>query len=233
MPNLEKLINDVKKEDVLFEKKHVASFDVDCQNGFTTKCPGELPVPGGCEIASELNAQSVYVSVRVCSKDAHSLSGIYNATPTQPQFTAVEGYPDVDMKWNPHCIIGTFGAKLIDGLPSLKSYNYVAWKGIEPDMHPYGACFHDLTEKLSTGVIEHLKLSGIRTVIVGGLATDFCVKLTALQLKRAKFDVIVNMSACRGLTIEGIKQAVEEFDKEGIYIINKADDLKALNQKDQ
>ena len=71
-------------------------------------------------------------------------------------------------------------------------------EGIELDMHPYGACYHDLAERLSTGVIEFLRENSVTTIIVGGLATDYCVKTTVLQLLRAGFQVIVNLSACRG-----------------------------------
>ncbi|MFP3345802.1 isochorismatase family protein, partial [Halomonas sp. SIMBA_159] len=42
---------------------------------------------------------------------------------------------------------------------------------------------------------------GVTTVIIGGLATDYCVKTTALQLQATKsFKVIVNLSACRGIS---------------------------------
>ena len=64
----------------------------------------------------------------------------------------------------------------------------------------YGACYHDIAERLSTGVIEFLRQKSVTTVIVGGLATDYCVKTTVMQLLRADFQVIVNMAACRGLT---------------------------------
>ncbi len=58
---------------------------------------------------------------------------------------------------------------------------------------PYGACYHDLKNTLSTGVIEYLKCHNIiTTVICGGLATDYCVKNTVLQLRQVGFEVILN-----------------------------------------
>ena len=74
-------------------------------------------------------------------------------------------------------------------------------------MHPYGACFHDLQDRLSTGAIEFLRANGVSTVLVGGLATDYCVCTTALQLRRAGFEVIVNLGACRGITEQTCAQA--------------------------
>lgn len=49
----------------------IASFDVDAQNGFTANAPQELPVPGGNEIAPDLNAMALRADLRLGSKDAH------------------------------------------------------------------------------------------------------------------------------------------------------------------
>ncbi len=64
---------------------------------------------------------------------------------------------------------------------------------------PYGTCFHDLAERRSTGLIEFLHARGVTTVLAGGLATDYCVKTSVLQLRRAGFRVIVHLDACRGI----------------------------------
>ena len=96
---------------------------------------------------------------------------------------------------------------------------------MEPDMHPYGACYHDLAGKNSTGVIEFLKLKNIDTVIIGGLATDYCVKRTALQLKNAGFNVIVNLAACRGISAPTTANAIEEMKNAGINVIDNPEDL--------
>ncbi|MFX5522361.1 isochorismatase family protein, partial [Acinetobacter baumannii] len=77
------------------------------------------------------------------------------------------------------------GFELLDELPRPIDYDFFVWKGVEPDLHPYGACYHDLAERRSTGVIEYLRQNGVSHVLVGGLALDYCVKNTALQLRRA------------------------------------------------
>ena len=111
----------------------------------------------------------------------------------------VEGdYPNLDIKWPPHCVVGTEGNQLIPGLPAEEAYDLVIEKGVDPLLHPYGACYHDLQEKISTGAIEWLRQQGIKTVLIGGLATDYCVKTTGLQLLKAGFEVILNRAACRG-----------------------------------
>jgi nicotinamidase/pyrazinamidase len=92
-------------------------------------------------------------------------------------------------------------------------------------MHPYGACFHDLEEKMSTGVIEFLKSRGIENIIAGGLATDYCVKNTAIQLRKAGFNVIVNLEACRGIADDTILSAIDEMKKSGITVTDRLEPL--------
>jgi len=202
-----------------------ASFDVDAQYTFTPVCPDELPVEGGTEIVNALNTQAKLAAIRVGSKDAHSPKAIWITTKNRPAFTPVEG-KNVDIAWNQHAVPGTKGFELIDGLPKPADYDFFVWKGVELDMHPYGACYHDLGNQLSTGVIEYLKVKDITTVIVGGLATDYCVKTTALQLKNAGFEVIVNLDACRGIAQNTIEEATADMKKAGIIIIKNIDELK-------
>lgn len=203
-----------------FDISKTASFDVDPQYTFTTVCPGELPVPEGHLIAEALNLQAELASVRVGSKDAHYPSATWVATPEQPQFSPVNT-EDVDIRWNLHAVPGTKGFELLDGLPSPREYDYFVWKGIEPDMHPYGACYHTLDWKnnpMSTGAIEFLKCNSIENVIVGGLATDYCVKNTVLQLLDAGFNVVLNLSACRGIDSSTIEVALSEMRDAGAVI---------------
>jgi nicotinamidase/pyrazinamidase len=205
-------------------KESTASFDIDPQNGFTPVCPDELPVVGGDEIAAALNEQAKYARLRVGSKDAHPSTAIWAASDTEPQFTPVAG-DNVDIRWNMHCVPGTKGFELIDTLPEVVDYDFMVFKGVEPTLHPYGACYHDLNDKLSTGVIEYLKVKNIETVICGGLATDYCVKLTVLQLIKAGFRVVLNLSACRGIDPKGIQLAIKEMTLAGVTVINDISEL--------
>lgn len=197
----------------------VASFDIDAQYTFTPVCPDELPVPEGTAIVEELNCQAALASVRVGSKDAHSPCAIWVATEEHPQFSAVAG-EHVDIRWNQHAVPGTRGFELIAGLPHPADYDYFVWKGVEPDMHPYGACYHDLAGKLTTGVIEFLRSRQITTVLVGGLATDYCVRTTVLQLLAAGFQVVVNLGACRGIAAQTVEAAIDEMERCGAIIVS-------------
>lgn len=200
----------------------VASFDVDAQKTFTPLCPDELPVPGGTEVVGELNAQARYADLRLGSKDGHSPHAVWVATKDHPQLEPIEG-ANVDRRWNLHAVPGTPGFELIDGLPHPVDYDFFIWKGVEPDMHPYGACYHDLAETRSTGVIEFLRCREVEMVIVGGLATDFCVRATVLQLAGAGFSVILNEAACRGVAPDSTEAALRAMSDAGAQIATSAE----------
>lgn len=202
----------------------VASFDVDAQNCFTPVCPAELPVPEGDAIVDALNAQAALANLRVGSKDAHSPQAVWVADAANPQFSPVQGR-DVDIRWNVHAVPGTKGFELISGLPHPADYDFFVWKGIEPDMHPYGACYHDLANTRSTGVIEWLRARGVSHVILGGLATDYCVKTTVLQLCDAGFNVVVNLAACRGIAPDTVAEAQQAMQAAGAVFVNSHHDI--------
>ena len=207
---------------ISLQKHLTASFDVDCQNGFTPICPNELPVPGGQLIANELNNQAKKATYRIGSKDVHPANAIWIADEQNPQFSPVAG-ENVDIRWNKHCMSGTFGSQLIEGLPKVKDYNYFIFKGTEPDLHPYSACYHDLTKKLSTGVIEYLLNHGIKNVIVGGLALDYCVYQTVVDLLDDGFKVIVNKAATK--SIGDFDKAVNELEELGAVFIENSNEI--------
>ena len=209
-------------------KNQIAAFDIDAQQTFTPLCPDELPVAGGDEIAAELNAQAQFVSLRVASRDAHSPKAVWIANDEHAPLTPVTGYADSDLYWPSHAIVGTKGFEFIPGLDP-NAYAFQVYKGIEPDKHPYGACYHDLKDTLSTGVIElFLQSRGIKAVICGGLATDYCVKNTVLQLVRAGFTVILNLAACRGIAPDTVAAALDEMRGAGVIIVNSSTELKEL-----
>lgn len=208
-------------------RARLASFDVDAQKTFSPLCPDELPVPGGDEIVAELNRQAELAGWRLGSKDAHSPQAVWvTMDPAMIGKPGVPG-PHVEEHWPVHAVPGTPGFELLPGLPHPADYDFFVWKGVEPDMHPYGACYHDLAERRSTGVIEWLQARDVRCVLVGGLATDYCVRATALQLRQAGFEVVLNLAACRGIAPATTAAALAEMRDRGIGIVHKAAELHA------
>lgn len=204
----------------------LASIDIDAQQCFTPLCPQELPVHQGDKISDELNAQAKYSKLRVGSKDAHSPHALWVTDDNNLIFQEMGSqHENIDKYWPEHAIPGTRGFELIPGLPSPCEYDFFVWKGIELDMHPYGACYHDLSEKMSTGLIEYLKYNKITHVVAGGLSLDFCVKTTVLQLLQAGFKVIVNLSATRGLDPNLVIAAKQEMQSSGAIFIDNTDAL--------
>ena len=204
----------------------IVSIDVDAQKTFTPLCPKELPVNEGHLIVEELNAQAALADLRVMTKDAHHAAAKW-VVDNPVDMLKPTGLPDADLTWVAHAMVGTRGYELLDGLPSAKEYDYCVWKGVDPELHPYGACFHDIEEKLSTGLIEWLRCQHTDTVIVGGLATDYCVKTTVLQLlKGGNWQVIVNEAACRGIAPETIETAWQEMRSAGAMILKNAEEIK-------
>ena len=208
------------------EKTKTASFDVDCQKTFTPLCPHELPVPGGDEIVSELNAQAAYARLRLGSKEGHSPNAHWISSQKNAQ--VLENHRNMDRYWVAHAIPGTVGFESLEGLPQPSDYDFFVWKGVELDLHPYGACYHDLAEKVSTGAIEFLRYNGIETVIVGGLALDYCVKKTVMQLRVSGIAVIVNLAATRGLAAASVSQTLIELRQLEVKIINSSTELASL-----
>lgn len=209
------------------DREQVASFDVDSQNTFTPVCPRELPVPEGDTIVPELNAQAALARYRLGSKDAHPDNAVWRTEDPAEIGAPLAGHDNAREKWVPHALVGSHGFELLDGLPHPSQYSYFVYKGAERDMHPYGACYHDVAETVSTGAIEFLRDRGVTTVLVGGLATDFCVRATVLQLARAGFDVLLNRAAVRGITSAGCREAEAEMEAAGVRFFNGAADLEA------
>ena len=209
----------------------IASFDVDAQKGFTPLCPNELPVPEGDAIVPALNQLAARAELRIGSKDAHSPQAAW-VVPDHAQMLQALPLANADLTWVSHCVPGTPGFELLDGLPAPLDYDYFVWKGVEPDLHPYGACYHDLAEKRSTGVIEFLRHNGIDLVLLGGLALDYCVKTTALQLRRAGFEVIVHLPACRAIASETAATACSAMREQGILLTASLDELDSALTKE-
>lgn len=206
-------------------RTHIASFDVDSQRTFTPLCPDELPVDEGDTIGPELNRQAGFAAYRLGSKDSHSPRAVWvTDDPEKIGQPGVVG-DNVEEHWPVHAVPGTEGFELLPDLPRPADYDFFVWKGVELDMHPYGACYHDIAEGMSTGVIEWLKARNVSHVLIGGLATDFCVKATALQLNSAGFEVILNLAATRGIAEESVRDSIKTMSEAGIKTINNVAEL--------
>lgn len=209
---------------------NAAIIEVDPQKGFSELCPSELPVEGALEIVESLNEQAEELGVtRIVTRDFHPADALWMTNDRAMIGKPIPNLPsgsNMDLYWPPHCVAGTPGCELLPGLPPIETYDYVVSKGAEPDMHPYGAAYLDLAETISSGLIEYLRLGGIEIPVLGGLVIEHCIPATALQLNRAGFRVVVNLSACRGISKATSEAAIAKMKKAGIRIARDIKDVK-------
>jgi nicotinamidase/pyrazinamidase len=154
---------------------------VDYQNDFA-RPDGALSVPGGEEIADAINR--------------HSGSGNYDLVlatrdwhPTDHGSFAAQGGP-----WPPHCVQETDGAALHPALDA-QPIDGIVDKGQDRGTEGYSG-FE------ATGLAERLRDEGIDALTIVGLATDYCVKNTALDALREGFAVRVDPAAVRGVEVK-------------------------------
>ena len=96
-------------------------------------------------------------------------------------------------------------------------------KGFNRGVDSYSA-FQEADRKTVTGLAGYLKARGIQTVVVTGLATDFCVAWTAMDARDAGFEVLVVEDACRAIDLNGsLAAAWAQMTAKGVKRIQSAD----------
>jgi nicotinamidase-related amidase len=174
---------------------------VDFQNDFTPP-DGALAVPDGDAIADRINelAGSGEFDVVVATRDWH---------PPEHGSFAERGGP-----WPVHCVAGTPGAQLHPALDA-SLVDETIDKGQDPGTEGYSG-FED------TRLEELLRERGIDEVTVVGLATDYCVKNTALDALRAGFQVTVDTNAVRGVDVRpgDSERALDELREAGAALVD-------------
>jgi nicotinamidase/pyrazinamidase len=107
--------------------------------------------------------------------------------------------------WPDHCVQGSDGASFHDGLKT-ETADLIIRKGFRPEIDSYSAFFEN-DKTTPTGLEGYLHSRGINTVTIVGLATDFCVAYSALDAARLGLEVTVDMTACRGIDLNGSLEA--------------------------
>ncbi|MEI8364947.1 MAG: bifunctional nicotinamidase/pyrazinamidase [Parachlamydiaceae bacterium] len=124
--------------------------------------------------------------------------------------------------WQDHCIQGSEGAKLLPGLLTDR-INYIVKKGTCLFVDSYSA-FYDNGGKNPTNLHDYLQGKNVKRLLITGLATDYCVKFTAIDGKKLGYDVTVIEDACRGIDFENsVALAIEEMKQAGIKIMQSTD----------
>jgi len=199
---------------------------VDVQNDF---CPGgALEVRQGDEIVPLVNQLARKFENVVLTQDWHTAGHISFASShagKKPFDTKRLRYGEQVM-WPDHCVQGTRGAALHDGL-DVPHAQLVIRKGFHPKVDSYSG-FLEADRKTKTGLDGYLRSRGVKRVYCVGLATDFCVAWTALDARRFRFDAVVIEDACRAIDNAGsLEIAWREMRKAGVKRANSASLLAA------
>jgi nicotinamidase/pyrazinamidase len=128
----------------------------------------------------------------------------------------VNGSPQV--LWPVHCVQNTRGAEFVASL-DMHRIERIFRKGTDPDIDSYSGLF-DNGHRKSTGLGEYLALKSVRDVFILGLATDYCVKFTALDARAEGFDVTLIEDGCRGVNLKpgDVDAAIDEMRRAGVTI---------------
>ncbi len=191
---------------------------VDLQNDFMPG--GALPVPRGDEVVSLANALARASGHVVASQDWHppdhrSFSSQHPGS-KPGQIAELGGLEQV--LWPDHCVQGTTGAAFHAGVDR-SGIDAVFRKGQDRDLDSYSA-FFDNARRRSTGLAEHLRRRGVESVAVMGLATDYCVKFSALDAASLGLRTTVLIDGCRGIDLErgDVERACDEMRSAGVAI---------------
>ena len=183
---------------------------VDVQNDFCEG--GSLPVEGGARVASDISIilrhwtrkdpQAPPYDVVVATKDHHIDPGAHWSDA-----------PDFAETWPVHCKVGTDGEAFhpnLDPQPFdavfLKGEHAAAYSGFEG------------TEAGGAPLVDWLRAHEVAQVDVCGIATDYCVRATALDAARHGFQTQVLLPLCAGVAPETTEAAVQEMRRAGILV---------------
>lgn len=121
--------------------------------------------------------------------------------------------------WPVHCVQNSRGAEFVNGLYA-DQINKVFKKGLDPEIDSYSG-FYDNGHQRATGLGDYLEKQNVETVYIAGLATDVCVKYTALDAVKLGFDTYVVIDCCRGVNMKAgdIERAIEEMKDTGVEMV--------------
>jgi len=192
---------------------------VDVQNDF---CPGgALPVPEGDQVVPVINRLQARFDLVVATQDWHPADhGSFAANHPGKKAGEVidlDGLPQI--LWPVHCVQQTPGAELHPELDKSRIAR-VFRKGVDPRVDSYSG-FFDNGHRRSTGLDEYLKQQGVDEVHIAGLATDYCVKFTALDAVALGLRTFLLEDACRGVNLRpgDVERALDELRGHGVAVV--------------
>ncbi len=133
-------------------------------------------------------------------------------------FDVIKLHGKEQILWPPHCVQNTPGAEI---LLDKKLFKAIVRKGMDPQYDSYSGFRDDGGKK--TDLDPLLKKAGIRKLVVHGIATDYCVRATALDAVAAGYKVVLIETLCRGVAPDTSQKAIEEMKAKGIVVLDDLD----------
>ncbi len=200
---------------------------VDVQNDF---CPGgNLPVPNGDKVVPEINKIIDQFDFVILTQDWHPIDhGSFAINhPGKKPFEMGKLNGKSQMLWPVHALQNTKGADFHIDL-NIRDRHGNIWpkviqKGIDPNVDSYSA-FCDNDGKNSTELADYLKQMNVKSIVIAGLALNYCVMFTALDAVKEGFRTFVYLPGCRGID-PGQFDAIEKMEKAGIQMIEKISEM--------
>ena len=192
---------------------------VDVQNDF---CPGgALAVRDGDAVVPLINVAMNEYDLVVATQDWHPANHLSFAVNHEGknvgEVIELNGQPQV--LWPAHCVQNSAGAEFHPDLNAAK-FARIFHKGELRHVDSYSG-FFDNDHQHQTGLCKYLQEQNVDEVTVCGLATDYCVKATALDAIELGFTTRLLSAACRAVNLQSgdSERAIEELRAAGVEII--------------
>ena len=196
---------------------------VDIQNDFLPG--GALAVPDGDAVIPVANKLQDFFPLVVATQDWHppNHGSFAENHPGRKPFEQIDLYGLPQTLWPVHCVQDTPGAAFAQDLETQRIAQ-VFQKGTDPRIDSYSGLF-DNGHRKSTGLGEWLKEKGVLEVYVCGLATDYCVKFTALDSAQLGFKTFLVEDGCRGVNLRpnDVPDAIQTMRLAGVRVIQSVD----------
>lgn len=190
---------------------------IDVQNDF---CPGgALAVADGDSVVPVINDLMAAYPVKVLTQDWHPADHFSFAANTEgaAPFSLVEAPYGPQVLWPTHCVQGSAGADFHKDLDT-DAADLIVRKGYRSAIDSYSAFFEN-DHVTSTGLEGYLRSRGVTKLVMAGLATDFCVRFSAVDAAKLGFEVTVIGAGCRAIDMDGsLAQARQDMLDHGVVI---------------
>lgn len=186
---------------------------------------GALAVADGDQVVAVANRVQSAFELVVATQDWHPVDhgSFASQHPGKKPGDVIDlnGIPQV--LWPDHCVQGSKGAEFHRDL-NIRRVAKIFQKGVDPDIDSYSG-FFDNGHRRGTGLADYVRAQEITDVYIAGLATDYCVKVTALDARTLGLRVFVIEDGCRGVNLNpgDSATALDQMRATGVNVVASED----------